>query len=181
MEIDWSKAPDWANSHGLCAFNGEIREYWLGDDQYQCLSHSKPFPYGGGVDCTRHNHRPYEFKYVTNRPAPWNGEGLPPVGTRCITTRGAGDREVTILAYGEKMVFVRFGNDELIMELYGREFLPIRTPEQIAAEERKKTITEMLKEIVVPKRTNDAVISAIKDAAAQLYDAGYRKVEGGDL
>lgn len=111
----------------------------------------------------------------------WNGEGLPPVGTRCITTRGAGDREVTILAYGEKMVFVRFGDDELIMELYGREFSPIRTPGQIAAEDREKVIAEMLKDIVVPRRTSDAVISAIKDAAKQLYYEGWRKTEGGDL
>lgn len=179
MEIDWSKAPEDAKA-ALVAKRGNVHypKTIFVKDFYTC---------GDTIQATGCDGRkldPYISSWdLIERPvnAAWNGEGLPPVGTRCITTRGAGDREVTILAYGEKMVFVRFGDDELIMELYGREFRPIRTQKQIAAEERKKAITEMLKNIVVPKRTNDAVISAIKDAAAQLYDAGYRKVEWPEL
>lgn len=169
MEIDWSKAPEDAKA-ALVAKRGNVHypKTIFVKDFYTC---------GDTIQATGCNGTkldPYiSFWDLIERPAnaAWNGEGLPPVGTRCITTRGAGDREVTILAYGEKMVFVRFGDDELIMELYGREFRPIRTPEQIAAEEREKAIEEMV------------AITCFQDRTAYglIYDAGYRKVEGGEL
>ena len=85
MDINWSKAPDWAVAHGLHETGFGIKEFWLGETQHQNLEHAKSFPYGGG-DPSRgsfHNSRRESFSYVTPRPAPWTGEGLPPAGTVC--------------------------------------------------------------------------------------------------
>jgi hypothetical protein len=52
------------------------------------------------------------------------------------------------------------------------DFRPIRTPEQIAAEEREKAIDAMNKLVGDIEK-----IPTWRDALAALYDAGYRKTE----
>jgi hypothetical protein len=103
---------------------------------------------------------------------PWTGEGLPPVGSMCITTRGDYEREVLILCHGEKRVFVRdqVDGEEWGLLIEGRDFRPVLTPEQIAAEERLKAIDEMA---AVYKSNYEG---HVKDGCQALYDAGYRKV-----
>ena len=51
------------------------------------------------------------------------------------------------------------------------EFRPIRTPEQIAADEREAAIKEMLEDAGRPDTAKT------RDQAQLLYDAGWRKVE----
>lgn len=123
----------------------------------------------------------------------WNGEGLPPVGTICELTKLQqliADNDVfawfpegttvEILAHAnfgggaEDVAFYRverlFYSGSGIASL----FRPIRTPEQIAAEEREK---EREKEL-------EAMFRIYRDAGqfraglSALYDAGYRKQEG---
>lgn len=187
MNIDWSKAPAWAVGHALHAFGGEIREVWVGEHQYQRLDQPKPFPYGGGNSDHRHNPRRSEFHFEQLRPAPWTGKGLPPVGTVCEFAGGTncpedpfdkdlkeGD-EVTIIAHfkdGEsKLAAFTFnprnlsrGNACVEQGMHGC-FRPIRTPEQIAADEREARLKEMIA----------LVGGSSRRSAEALYDAGYRK------
>ncbi|MOA57078.1 hypothetical protein D3C78_1811840 [compost metagenome] len=62
------------------------------------------------------------------------------------------------------------GNGAKTLDAYGAEhFRPIRTPEQIAAEEREKALEAMF------KIYHDA--GEFRTGLAALYEAGYRKVE----
>lgn len=170
MEIDWSKAPEWAVAHALYTFVNQITPVWVGVDQWQDVVRGKPFPYGGGAGDARHNPTRAQFQYETPRPAAWTGEGLPPVGTVCEVDGSAGPT-----GWGE--CTIRYVSDDVIVfkrVAYGFEsfssigedsFRPIRTPEQIAAEERIASAYRMC--AIVPTLTN-------VDAVA-LYDAGYRK------
>lgn len=163
---DWSKAPEWAHSHGLNAFNGELRQYWIGENQYQCLDHQKPFPYGGGTDEARHNHRRGEFKYVTKRPAPWTGEGLPPAGIDIEVMHGTyGWIGARVVGHDGEAAIVR--TNDGYAGVYPHEFRAIRTPEQIAAVEREKAVEAM---IVIAMAKPDW-----RGTCEALYDAGYRR------
>lgn len=146
MSIDWSKAPDWTIAHALYAFGGEISEVWVGEQQYQRLDHPRAFPYGGGVGDARHNPCRSQFRYETLRPSPWTSEGLPPVGTVCERNiaRSAWCK-TTILAVtpeGKNVAYQDMAG-QLGWSGCASSFRPIRTPEQIAAEERLAAINYM--------------------------------------
>lgn len=106
----------------------------------------------------------------------WNGAGSPPVGTVCSYrhTHHAGvwyDGE--ILYVSDEYTIVK-GHPVGEQHYYTRNltFRPIRTPEQIAADERGKAIAEMAE----VSRQATGFGQNIADHAA-LYDAGYRKLE----
>ncbi|MCD2949347.1 hypothetical protein [Pseudomonas aeruginosa] len=107
----------------------------------------------------------------TREQSSWDGQGLPPVGAKCLTDRNDFLREVTILCHGKTRTFVfdHVSQEEICLVLKDRVFLPIRTPEQIAAEEREKAIEEMC----FAEET-----LTVKQAKA-LYEAGYRRQEEG--
>lgn len=179
MNIDWSKAPELAVAHGLHETGFGIKEFWLGETQYQNLEHAKSFPYGGGdPSCgSFHNSRRESFSYVTTRPIPWNGEGLPPVGTRCDVFNnelsGPEWESCTILYSGKfRVMYDSESCYERVGFIDNLKFRQTRTPEQIAAEERESSIEAM--------NTLVGDIDSIPtwtDALAKLYDAGYRKFE----
>lgn len=188
MNIDWSKAPEWADGHALVAHQG-ITEVWASADHYAVVGRAGgPYPYGGGAGETRHNHTRGALQYITRRPDRWNGEGLPPVGTVCEfsgfnpeetlpTDPRVGD-QVTVIAHFmsgsfEVAAFTFYAPPEfeylqVAQGAYGC-FRPIRTPEQIAAEEREKAIKEMIDECPYPGSECTRI-----DCQA-LYEAGYRK------
>lgn len=178
MDIDWSKAPDWAVAHGLHETGFGIKEFWLGETQHQNLEHAKSFSYGGGdPSCgSFHNSRRESFSYVTPRPAPWTGEGLPPVGTVCDLKfdHWTDWERHEILCHGNKFLFVReisSGYDrEGSMAMDGIMFRAVRTPEQAAADEREDAITDIA--LIMGK---DPQRPVIREKAAIIYDAGYRK------
>lgn len=118
----------------------------------------------------------------------WNGEGLPPVGTVCEfagfnpeetmpTDPRVGD-QVTVIAHFmsgsfEVAAFTFYAPPEfeylqVAQGAYGC-FRPIRTPEQIAADERSKAI-EAMEQLGIGNPSRH-------DLLAALYDAGYRKFE----
>lgn len=201
MSIDWSKAPDWAVAHGLHETGFGIKEFWLGETQHQNLEHAKSFPYGGGdPSCgSFHNSRRESFSFVTPRPANWNGEGLPPVGTVCEfagfnpeetipTDPRAGD-QVTVIAHFmsgsfEVAAFTFYAPPEfeylqVAQGAYGC-FRPIRTPEQIAEEARLAELNLMIGAIKDHPGGRHGVdhLSQLKiheEACINLYDAGWRK------
>lgn len=113
----------------------------------------------------------------------WDGVGLPPVGLDVEIKRGNctwidGDewqigKTATVMASflnsrDIEMASVQFpgGHCECIL---ARCLSPIRTAEQVAADEREKAIKEMMQHGV------DAGDSTIEYSCAALYDAGYRK------
>jgi len=175
MNIDWSKAPEWTIGHALYAFGGEIYEAWVGESQYQRLDHPKPFPYGDvGVGGAQPNPRRSWFKYATPRPTAWTGEGLPPAGIDCeaLSARTNTFRKCAVLAHRMGMAVVSFLDQEELQWI--KEARPIRTPEQIAAEERAAAVSAMLADAgVTDSAWNDDPETLVW--AEALYDAGYRK------
>lgn len=123
--------------------------------------------------------------------AVWDGEGLPPVGSfvearsieevdrcdlnfdeHCIVDTWKNGEELEVIAHktvhGVDCVIVfnvKKMQASAIMADYCR---PIRTPEQIAAEEKNKILEEMVS-------TMNAGTKNGKTHAHALYDAGYRK------
>lgn len=122
---------------------------------------------------------------------PWNGQGLPPVGTVCEfagfnpeetlpSDPMIGDR-VTVIAHFKSgsidvaaFTFLAPPEFEYLQVAQGAYgcFRPNRTPEQIAAEERSKSIAEIIKLV----GWEYGVVGS-DEAAARIYDAGYRKQE----
>lgn len=118
---------------------------------------------------------------------PWNGEGLPPVGEKVEVIGLSGGylpKSIEDWKDGDKVECVAHhamqGDDVTPVFFNKRTFQfsglrkdcyrPIRTPEQIAAEERENYIKKMLGE---PGVTSDDSVADFTCAA--LYDAGYRK------
>lgn len=122
----------------------------------------------------------------------WNGEGLPPVGTVCEwagCTYAPEDPKEPDLHVGDQVkIIAHFKDGEFDLAAFTFNpgihnsargaawvnqgshgcFRPIRTPEQIAAEEREKAVRDMLL----------CLKSPLAEATAyDLYDAGYRKQE----
>lgn len=108
----------------------------------------------------------------------WNGEGLPPVGAEFEGRFADYDDGRSswawgrVLAHGQRRIFyVDRTGDEWSHAPADMEFRPIRTPEQIAADEREKAIEEMRRDTTVT-----GVARAIQyDQAERLYELGYRK------
>lgn len=111
---------------------------------------------------------------LLNAPAePWTGEGLPPVGIEieAMMRRNMHDdyawRRAKVVhgcipgSEGEVLVY----DVETTSPAWVDEFRPIRTPEQIVAEERAAGITQM----------RELVGSLNSHPFAELWDAGYRK------
>lgn len=104
--------------------------------------------------------------YAPINPA-WSGEGLPPVGA--IVYCRSHNRDVEILKEPELVPYVSapcraLDNDELF---WGGDFMPVKTPEQIASDKRMADAYAMC-----------GVASSLSNTdAAKLYDAGLRFVE----
>ncbi|MBT1266428.1 hypothetical protein HX815_11165 [Pseudomonas sp. E6002] len=98
---------------------------------------------------------------------PWNGEGLPPVGTTCeaLSARTSTFRQCAVLAHRGGMAVVSFLDQEELQ--WATEF---RSPKQIAADERRAEIKHIQAASVV-----NCGPYITENAAAAIYDAGYRK------
>lgn len=106
----------------------------------------------------------------------WNGKGLPPVGTVCEVRDDLENiREAEIIAHtkrGGAPVAVYQCGDE-IGAYTASLFHPIRTSEQIAAEERDEAIEEMVYRFALENKPT----VPWRDLFAQMYDAGLRFTE----
>lgn len=101
----------------------------------------------------------------------WGGEGIPPVGTVCEYVDWSGiTRTVEVLAYSNDEAWLRSIGKECAIHSFTTKYLDkfqvIRTPEQVAAEERDKAINQMEFDTGYLDR----------GAFTKLYDAGWRKV-----
>lgn len=180
-EIDWSQAPEgtthWTpESDVVCSFLREDNGVWF----WWSDSSWVPF-YGKSWES--------QLLGIVKRPSlsPWNGTGLPPVGTVCEVCWTSPDEyyRVKVLAHDDGKAVYRWQTGPCSGELSESEggilgkfskphprLRPIRTPEQIAAEEREKAVIDMA--WLTPWPDADST----KTICAALYDAGCRMPGG---
>lgn len=190
MSIDWSKAPEGATHWEPTG--PEFNEGWMKKEGngWFFWGLGAEWKYGGDVSAER------EATFEARPQESWDGQGLPPVGTVCEFAGGTyspedpfdndlreGDR-VTIIAHfkdGDLDLAAFTFNPQVRNPNRGAAcveqgaygcFRPLRTPEQIAAEEREKECDRIF-----------AILSSVEregnrsDMAEALYDAGYRRQE----
>ncbi|KWV82537.1 hypothetical protein PFLL34_03586 [Pseudomonas fluorescens] len=179
MNIDWSKAPEWANA----VIEGTGVLVWVPFTDGICTGQIIEDGRSQEVDMLP----PHKWKLVEVRPVkPWTGDGLPPVGIEieAMMRRNMHDGYAWHRAKvvhgplpgseGEVLVFCL----ETTSPAWVDEFRPVRTPEQIAAEQRKKEIDEIHKICIesFPSSTRTGELNrTISDCACIIYKAGYRK------
>ena len=175
-DIDWSKAPEGATHFdtrgNFCSIGfmkpGVRRGEWeyFGMDGHWILY--------GLLDREIHD----AMVEVPKSPE-WTGEGLPPVGMICeLRSVSAGtcwakahikfaSRNVVVWDWdGEPAI-----NGLCTAYLHTLELRPLRTPEQIAAEEREKAVSQMA--VIALAGDNELITKVWLE---RLYDAGYHKV-----
>ena len=176
-EIDWSKAPE-----GVTHYYPRCYEWYKVGSHEQFFWNGREWAPARFWDDRKHD--------CIQRPTTpsWSGEGLPPVGVVCRKCYNSPDEyhNVKILAHDDhcgEVVIYRWIEGPLDGEL-GQStmhlnmasgsnahwsFRPIRTPEQIAADEREAAIDAML--AATPAPGSDISLRVCE----KLYDAGYRK------
>ncbi|MGU0912365.1 hypothetical protein ACSESF_05180 [Pseudomonas aeruginosa] len=171
MSIDWSKAPEGATHWE--PRSDEYREAWMknvADKWFFWGSRRKAWIEDPGISAER------EATFEAKPQDPWNGQGLPPVGLMVEWKAGLDHdwQRVTVLAYANGDAWFQPEDGPSFILGNPANFRRIRTPEQLAAEEREKAIEEM-RELVgdIDK------VPTWSDALAALYDAGYRRQEEG--
>lgn len=104
----------------------------------------------------------------------WNGEGLPPVGlaVEWHSDTNTGWQEIAVLAYHGNDAWIQPKGKPSIIVVNPAGFRPIRTPEQIAAEECDKAVKAMLAEF-----EHTGSLTSHYEACEVLHKAGYRKFE----
>ncbi len=118
----------------------------------------------------------------------WSGEGLPPVGTVCEIAASTEYLKISHPEGTKVKVYANFTDDRGV-ELaafvdapgkvagvaVARCFRPIRTPEQIAAEEREKAAKDMAT-LMTGHENHLGVWGCYVILGEILYDAGYRRL-----
>jgi len=183
MDINWDEAPEGATHYCIGSthdtvwrdLSGVDAKYWYQGEWHLHEGVNSEFCLKYGV---------FEERPVGQA---WNGEGLPPVGTVCEhEPDGFSDKWVTVevLAHREFK-----GHDTGLLVVFATEddvsfsspecFRPIKTKEQLAAEEREKEIDTLCYDILshyeAPKMSEHYL-----GLAKSLYEAGYRKQENND-
>lgn len=159
-EVNWSKAPE-----GATHYNAKRSCPWLKETPASYFAKDKKVwvKYGSNEFAM------IDLRNAVKRPQEWDGSGLPPIGTVCEYYSSDGDvwRKCEIVAYylANVVAIDLFYSTAICLRI--ELFRPIKTPEQIAEEDRLHAIDEML-DFVVPCITYRNLIGA-------LYDAGYRK------
>lgn len=181
-EIDWSKAPEGANGYVADDKEGPAPAIWYrrnGEALHWTLV-------GQPVKWQRSTRIRDKIIWREDQVAAWNGEGLPPVGTVCVTKHEGEELKIKILAYANasgsehgphyvmacQMVGIR--ESQLFAWLaHMCEFSPIKTPEQIAADEREREIEALATAIMDVEHVSGRVM------AERLHSRGCRMTEGG--
>jgi hypothetical protein len=110
-------------------------------------------------------------KQLIARPSAWNGTGLPPVGTVCEMHhecwQPANWPEVAIKYASDEYFITQDSAGEQHWHARGVQFRPIRTPEQIAADEREAAIDEIMDDL--------SLSPECRYIAKRVLSTGYRK------
>lgn len=162
-EVDWDIAPE-----GATHYNAACSFPWLKDVPVSFYNGNDWIEYKSD-DSLWGDH----FFNALKRPQEWDGSGIPPVGVVCEYLKHAKYRttwiKVKVVFIGGNLIVFEHGanGNEFSEQITEVSFRLIKTPEQIAAEDRLLAIDEMCNVI----RESD-----LKTVTA-LYDAGYRKTE----
>lgn len=178
MNIDWSKAPEGTTHYAFAQYPWVASWYIVkGDDIASWLDDGEDSSWGWRkIDS---QDRECILPRLIPRPvaAVWTGEGLPPVGTVCETNVDGTWEESTVLAHHREMAIVFRYSLEHEAHMYDpvgeSQVRLIRTPEQIAAEEREKAIAEMVYGGCGCDQSDGTTTAFV--ICRLLYDAGYRK------
>lgn len=111
-----------------------------------------------------------------NETQTWNGEGLPPVGVKFeACNRGDGNwRKAEMLFAGKEIGVMRLDTGpEYSFYVNEWEYRPIRTPELVAAEERRSAIDALADELAGYQGCKAK--DRHQNLALYLHDQGYRK------
>lgn len=185
----WDKAPEGATHYtpsiglGFCpvfwrSVNGVAVEAWAMSDDHETVKEHFTYDKKG---CP--GFKPEKaFARYPEHPS-WDGTGLPPVGAVCeLRMKHGGWGEAKIKYHGRAICVWLWnrhdGNDEQSEHAANpdrMEFRPIRTPEQIAAEERQKAVDQMLADYQYT--VGPCTHGLVRSQAERLYDVGYRKIE----
>ncbi len=167
MSIDWSKAPKDAT-------------HWEPDSPQVFGSWMKKegnswFWWNEGVGgwSPSHSSEQRMWSFEARPQDTWDGQGLPPAGLLVEWKAGLDHewRRVTVLAYANGDAWLQPEDGDSFIVGNPANFRRIRTPEQIAAEQRRKDIIELANVIRDAGDGNDYML------AEALHDAGYRKKE----
>ncbi|HBP0892054.1 TPA: hypothetical protein ACRNW2_003685 [Pseudomonas aeruginosa] len=164
MSIDWSKAPEGCigafariiSKTAFFVFSKRPSDY-MSREGYE----------GEGEDGPYHVFSEY-WEWIDK---PWDGQGLPPTGLLVEWKAGLDHewRRVTVLAYANGDAWLQPEDGGSFIVGNPANFRRIRTPEQIAAEEREKAVGDMAMSIQgVPYQY---------PTLYALFDAGYRRQE----
>lgn len=166
-QIDWSKAPEGATHWEM--EREDVNESWMKLEfgQWYYWGEAK----GGFLWMDAGKEAGARLSGMIKRPEYPLCVGLPNAGAECeVTTDGGNNwRKTSILFSDDCMILLE---DYCLLRsadpcVY---FRPIRTPEQIAADERSKAIDEMVKALGM-----DDPGTAEYIRCGLIYDAGYRK------
>jgi hypothetical protein len=173
--IDWSKAPEGATHATMAADECQGNYYRISDKGADLWCQM-----AGWIGSM--NELNWLIQNAVKRPQAWTGAGLPPVGT-ILECRFSVDPDtwhqgtVThkgMQPEGFEFCMVDTGEYQACYSCAGGWLRPIRTPEQIAAEERAQAIEKMWSIYWQPHATS------AKQALGLLWDAGLRFADDPD-
>lgn len=184
MDINWDEAPEeaiGAFTRGHETFFAKTKE----SSEYM----NKPGY--SGIQCDGDEYHVFtEYWVWSERPVAWSGEGLPPIGEVCEVKSTARGKERDWFKAQVKYIslFTVVLDDFPTGELEGEfvvhpdtvQFRPIKTKEQLAAEERKEAV-DMMRWICEEWVDSDLDRAWSWDEIfGVLHDSGYRKQENND-
>lgn len=172
MSIDWNTAPEGATHWE--PKGTEFGEGWMkkvGNEWSYWLEGSEVWA-GVWADCFVSAER--EATFEARPQEAWDGQGLPPTGLLVEWKSGLDHewRRVTVLAYANGDAWLQPEDGDSFIVGNPENFRRIRTPEQIAAEERSKECDRIFFILSSVEREGNR-----SDMAEALYDAGYRRQE----
>lgn len=173
MTIDWSKVPEGCTHFDPVDMN-HLRQSVRSSEAWSATNKCwEPVGWQYPKDLST-------MARLIKRPKPWTCEGLPPVGMVCEWMHhqapSVGDSEwhVGDIRYISDCTVIIGGEGcEHVHHPRNLSFRPVRTAEQIAAEERETAIDRMIDDTNILT----GIMSDRRIMAGQLYDAGYRKQE----
>ena len=176
MNIDWSKAPEWANAV-VAASTGTL--YFVEAFGVR----SKRRAVSNSDDCSRAADmtiKSYSWKLIEERPKKqeaWNGEGLPPVGTVCYRINVSASTKVEIIAHFDctadrVAAYIPIEGRILVDQAIASCFKPIKTKEEI---EKEKYLSEILVISNIISMATGFAGPTVNNISRSIYEAGYRK------
>ncbi|MEN1577998.1 hypothetical protein [Pseudomonas aeruginosa] len=169
MSIDWNTAPEGATHWEPSG--PDFNKGWMkkeGNEWFYWSEGSNRW-FQGKLSCNVSADR--EATFEARPQEAWDGHGLPPTGLLVEWKSGLDYewRRVTVLAYANGDAWLQPEDGDSFIVGNPENFRRIRTPEQIAAEEREKAVGDMAMSIQgVPYQY---------PTLYALFDAGYRRQE----